>query len=85
MITAMKKPAILWTPLARTTALNLAFVLSTFVFMGCATDRDPQSERLSNERYRVLHPRQYYESASPSERQEMDHQEREKEWIEKHK
>jgi hypothetical protein len=81
----MKRPATLRTSVARTTALGLAFVLSPFVFIGCATDREPQSERLSNERYRFLYPRQYYESASPSERQEMDRQEQEKQWMQNRK
>jgi hypothetical protein len=85
MITARKNPATQWTPLAPTIGLGLAFVWSTFLFVGCATVSEPQSDRLSNERYRFLYPRQYYESASPSERQEMDRQEQEKQWLEDRK
>lgn len=36
--------------------------------------------------YRQLYPRRYYESASPSERQELDRQEgREKAWRQKNR
>ena len=41
------------------------------------------AESLSNDEFRQLYPRQYYESASPFERQGLDRQERERLWREK--
>jgi hypothetical protein len=63
--------------------LILVSVVTINVLVGCATDKAPQTETLSKEEFRRLYPRQYYESASPSERQEMDRQEQEKQWREK--
>ena len=64
------------------TALGLGSMLCLSVFVGCATDSHPQTETMSNQKFRFLYPRQYYESASPSERQELDRQMQEEQWRE---
>ena len=66
-------------------ALTLVSVVGINVLVGCATDKEPRAESLSNEEFRRLYPRQYYESASPSERQELDRQEQERLWRAKNK
>jgi hypothetical protein len=70
-------------PILLRTALGLASLLSLSVLVGCTTNRAPQKETLSNQEFRFLYPRQYYESASPLERQELDRQEQEKAWEER--
>ena len=59
----------------RSLVLKAAFGLVTLlffsVFAGCATDRKPPVATLSDQDFRILYPREYYES-SPSERQELE-------------
>ena len=59
-------------------ALTLVSVLGINILAGCATDKESRTESLSNTEFRQLYPRQYYESASPSERQELDRLEQER-------
>lgn len=37
---------------------------------------------MSDDEFRLLYPRRYYESASPSEREELDRREQERAWRE---
>jgi hypothetical protein len=69
-------------PLVLRTALGLVSILCFSVLVGCATDKEPQAETLSNQEFRFLYVRQYYESASPSERQMLDRQMQEQRWRE---
>jgi hypothetical protein len=72
-------------PLVLGTVLGLFCILCLSVLVGCATKRAPQTETLSNQEFRFLYPRRYYDSASWSEKQELDSQMQEKAWEEKHK
>jgi hypothetical protein len=79
----MKTQASSAIPIFLRTALGHVSILCLSVLVGCTTNRAPQKETLSNQEFRFLYPRQYYESASPSERQELDRQEQEKAWEER--
>lgn len=58
--------------------LTLVSLLGINILVGCATDKESRTESLSNKEFQQLYPRQHYESASPSERQELDRQEQER-------
>jgi hypothetical protein len=68
-----------------TAALTLLSVLSITFLVGCATENESGTDTLTNEQFRRLYPRQYYESTSQSERQEMERQEAERAWREKNR
>ena len=59
-------------------AFGLATILCFSVVAGCATDKEPPPQPLSNQDYSILYPREDYQSASPSERREMEQDEAEK-------
>jgi hypothetical protein len=59
-------------------AFGLATILCFSVVAGCATDKEPPPQPLSNQDYSILYPRENYQSASPSEKQELEQQEAEK-------
>lgn len=65
------------------TVLGLVIILSLCALVGCATNREQQMNTMSQENFRFLYPREYYESASPSERQELDRQQAEEAWQER--
>ena len=65
------------------TALGLVTILCFGTLVGCATNRELQTDTMSQEKFRFLYPREYYENASPSERQELGRQEAEEAWEER--
>ncbi len=64
-------------------APSLAIILCLGTLVGCATNRAPQTDTMSQESFRFLYPREYYENANQSERQELDRQEAEEAWEER--
>lgn len=65
------------------TVLGLVVILCLGTLFGCATNRELQTDTMSQKSFRVLYPREYYENASPSERQELDRQAAEEAWQER--
>jgi len=65
------------------TALSLVIISCLGTLVGCATNQAQQADTMSQERFRYLYPREYYQNASPAERQELDRQEAEEAWEER--
>jgi hypothetical protein len=58
----------------------LGAAFNIYLLAGCATNHEPQPERLSSDEFRFFYPRQHYDSLSPSGQEEAERREAEKAW-----
>ena len=65
------------------TAATVVGAVSICFLVGCVTSQERQREMLSREEFRILYPRQYYDSLDPLERRAIERRLMEEEWSER--